>query len=146
MKLVTFVGHCFLTYSIKRYYIYLLTSTTYNQLVTPNGEILKQKDNYDTRHGVCHYPITTTNQWSICITHSYINCTHWLIKLLSRLNADYHQWVEKSNCYGDHIRAGNDRVKKIIEDSTGLRVDQVCGPLGKGGGATDGNTGRTIYS
>ena len=96
--------------------------------------------------GVCHYPITTTNQWPICITHSYINCKHWLIKLLSRLNADYHQWVEKSNCYGDHIRAGNDRVKKIIEDSTGLRVDQVCGPLGKGGGATDGNTGRTIYS
>ena len=42
-------------------------------------------------------------------------------------------------------RAGNMRVKKIIEDKTGLQVNQICGTLGKGGGSTDGNTGRRFY-
>ena len=30
-------------------------------------------------------------------------------------------------------------VISIIEEQTGLRLNQVCGSLGKGGGSTDGN-------
>ena len=121
-----------------------LVLALYHQLMTPEGDILKEKDDYEIRRGLTQQPITSSDQWSICVTHSYINCTEWLIKLLSRLNAEYHRWVEKSNCYGDHIRAGNEG-QKIIEDETGLRVNQIYGTLGKGRGSTDGNTGRRFF-
>ena len=123
-----------------------LVLALYHQLMTPEGDILKEKDDHEIRRGLTQQPITSSDQWSICVTHSYINCTEWFIKLLSRLNAEYHRWVEKSNCYGDHIRAGNERAKKIIEDETGLHVKQICGTLGKGGGSTDGNTGRRFFN
>ena len=61
------------------------------------------------------------------------------------MHADYLHWVEKSNCYGDHIRAGNDRVINIIEEETGLRLNEVCGSIGKGGGSTDGNQSRRFF-
>ena len=122
-----------------------LISSLYDQLSTPDGEITKCKDDYDSRRGLTQKPITSSDQWSICVTHSYINCTEWFIKLLARLNSQYYQWVEKSNCYGDHIRAGKERVRDIIESETGVRVNQICGAHGKGGGSTDGNTGRGFF-
>ena len=62
------------------------------------------------------------------------------------MNAEYEQWVEKSNCYGEHIRKGHKRVLDIIEDETGLTLDQVCGSLSKGGGSTDGNQARSFFN
>ena len=73
------------------------------------------------------------------------------MKVLARLNAVYLQWVEKSTTYGDHIRAGRERVKSIIEygldglDGLGLRVAQVGNATAKTGGSTDGNTGREFF-
>ena len=61
------------------------------------------------------------------------------------MTAEYEQWIEKSNCYGDHICKGHERVVKIIEDQTGLKLDQVCGSLSKGGGSTDGNQARRFF-
>ena len=72
-----------------------LITALYDQLVTPDGDIPRIKNDYEIRRRLTQQPITTSNQWSICVTHSYINCTEWFIKLLSRLNAEYHQWVEK---------------------------------------------------
>ena len=63
-----------------------------------------------------------------------------------RLNAEYFHCIEKSMCYGDHIRAGTQRVTTIIEARTGLHLNQVCGILGKGGGSTDGNSGKVLFS
>ena len=34
---------------------------------------------------------------------------------------------------------------KIIEDQTGLKLDQVCGSLSKGGGSTDGNQAQRFF-
>lgn len=65
---------------------------------------------------------------------------------MARLECEDLQWVEKSNCYGDHIRNATERVANIIEKELGLRINQVCGSLSKGGGSTDGNTGRRFFS
>ena len=99
----------------------------------------KKKVTIETRKGLTQKPLTSSNQTSICITHSYINCIGWWVKVLSRMNAEYEHWVEKSNCYGDHTRNGHERVVDKIEDETGLKLDQVCGSLSKGSGSTDGN-------
>ena len=123
-----------------------LTRELYQQLVTPEGEILRKSNDYEQRRGLTKEPITTSDQWSICITHSIINCILWFLKWVARLECEDLQWVEKSNCYGDHIRNATERVSNIIEKELGLRINQVCGSLSKGGGSTDGNTGRRFFS
>ena len=116
----------------------------YNQLATAEGDIPKKEKDYEERFGLTQEPITSSDQHSVAVTHSYINGTSWFVKLLARINAEYFQWIEKSTCYGDHIRAGTNRVKDILEE-TGLRVAGPSGPLGKGGGSIDGNTGRRFF-
>ena len=59
------------------------------------------------------------------------------MKVLARLNVEYIHWVKKSTVYGDHIRAGELRVKKIIENGIDLRVSQVQDATVKTGGSTD---------
>ena len=49
------------------------------------------------------------------------------------MNAEY------NNDYKKLIVTVTTFIKTIIEDETGLRLDQVCDPLSKGGGSTDGN-------
>ena len=102
-----------------------LIRSIYEQLTTTEGDISKGKFDYDTRRGLTQKPITDSNQWSICITHSYIDCTNWFVKVLGRMNAKYFRWIERQTCFGDHIRKGTERVKKIIEKNTGLRLSQV---------------------
>ena len=72
-------------------------------LACNDGSIIPQKGDYETRKGLTQKPRTSSDQRSICITHSYINCIGRWVKVLSRMNAEYEHWVEKANCYGDHI-------------------------------------------
>ena len=118
----------------------------YMELLARNdGSIIPKKGDYGTRKGMTNKPLTSSDQKSICITHSYINCISWWVKVLARMNAEYEQWVEKTNCYGDHIRGGHKRVVDKIKHETGLKLDQVCGSLSKGGGSTDGNQARRFF-
>ena len=120
------------------------TLELFNELINLDGIIPREKNDYEKREGLTQ-PLTTSNQHSICITHSYINITEWFVKILERLNADWLHWIEKSTCYGDHIRAGRERVKELIENGLGLRVAQVGNATAKTGGSTDGNTGRLFF-
>ena len=43
-------------------------------------------------------------------------------EVLSRMNMSYEHWVEKENCYGDPIRAGNTNIVTILENKTGLHL------------------------
>ena len=99
-----------------------------------------------TRKGVTKESITEHNQYSICITHTYINCCNWFVKVLARLNAEDLTWIEKSNCYGDHIREGTKRVKKAIWKYEGKRIDEVNSSVAKTGGSTTGEVGRAFFS
>ena len=121
-------------------FIRLISNNDDDDLTVPRA-----KNDYDEREGLTQPPLTTSDQHSICITHAYINVTEWFVKVLARLNAEYLHWVKKSTVYGDHIRAGESRVKKIIENGIGLRVSQVQDATAKTGGSTDGNTGRTFF-
>ena len=53
----------------------------------------------------------------------------YFFKVLARMNAQDEKWFEKSNCYGDHIRADSIRVRDIIYSKTGRSLNQVAGAL-----------------
>ena len=106
----------------------------------------KEAGDYTERQGITQKPTTTSNLHCIAITHSWINTTNWFFKVLSRMNAEDETWVEKENCYGDHIRAGTFRVREIIYQETGKSLMQVAGALSKSGGSTDGNDGREFFT
>ena len=118
----------------------------YEKLVNADGEIRRKSGDYEIREGMTKKPLTTSNQWSICVLHSKINCTAWFVKLLARLNSGDLQWVERENCDGDRIREGAVRVLDIIQERTGINLHQVCGSLGKGVGSADGNQSRRLFS
>ena len=104
------------------------------------------KDDFNTRKGLTKEPITTSDQMSICLTHSYINGTHWFIKLIARAYIDYRAWVEKSNMFGDPIRKSTADVIDIIYNKLGMRLEAVCGTGGKTGTSTTGQLGRKVFS
>ena len=116
-----------------------------NMLKDADGNYIPEKNDHATRQGITKRPITSSDQHSICILHSYINVTSWFVKVLARLNCEDLRWTEKQNPLGDHIRAGTTRVIKVIEENTGLRLSQVAGPLEKGGGSTTGGQGRRFF-
>ena len=52
------------------------------KLVTPDGNILTKANDFETRQGLTQKPITCSDQHSITITHSYINCVNCVTKNL----------------------------------------------------------------
>lgn len=59
------------------------TLTLYNELVDEDGHIATKSGDFETRQGLTQQPITTSDQTSITITHSYINGTSWFLKVSS---------------------------------------------------------------
>ena len=71
------------------------TLALYNDLVDRNdGEVLRKSEDFDIRKGITKEPITNSDQYSITITHSYINVTSWFLKVFYRLNVEYFAWPE----------------------------------------------------
>ena len=62
--------------------------------------------------------MTSSDQTSITITHSYINATSWFLKLLYRCHIDYQQRTEKSDPRGEPIRHAKDRVLLKLYEET----------------------------
>ena len=90
--------------------------------------------------------ISTSDQMSITITHSYINVTTWFLKVLCRCHIDSKWWIEKSRPVGDHIRLSKDKVLNTILQATGLYLDRCNTAFGKGGTSTNGPQGRRFFS
>ena len=58
----------------------------YHELIVEgDGEIVRKAKDYDHREGITQEPLTTSDQHSITITHSYINVLGWMLKVLYRL-------------------------------------------------------------
>ena len=102
------------------------TVKLYEQLVTANGEIPRQKGDFAQRKGLTKKPLTSSDQHSICITHSWINSTTWFLKLLYRLNQSCFTWKQSKYGNEERIQKGKDKVFNIINDNTGLVLDVVC--------------------
>ena len=117
----------------------------YNKLVGENGKIVTASGDFDTRQGLTQKPLTSSDQTSITVTHSYINGVTWFLKVLYRCRADHLHWVEKSGPQGEPIRQAREQVLKAIHEGTGLYLDKV-NSTGKGGTSTDENQGRRFFS
>ena len=123
----------------------LETLTLYNQLISETGAIVTRSGDFQTRLGVTQQPITSSDQTSITVTHAYINCTTWFLKVIYRCHAKHHRWIEMSDRRGDPIRRARDRVLDALRKETGLYLDKVDS-TGKGGTSTNGNQGRRFFS
>ena len=97
------------------------------------------------RKGQTQEPITEFDQYSICITHTYINVTNWFLKLLARLASD-RVWVESSTYKGEPIRRATKRVQDAIGVATGKEINQVANSVAKTGGSTTGQVGREFFT
>ena len=118
----------------------------YEQLsVEGDGQILKSSNDYLVRKGLTTKPVTTDDQHNLCITHSYINCLGWFMKVLYRCHILYECWIEKSTVIGDPIQHAKDRVQVNFKEH-GHIFDQVCGANGKGGTSNDGNQASRSFS
>lgn len=122
------------------------TIQLFQELVDENGQVPTRPNDFQERQGLTKKPITISSQKSICITHSYINVTGWMLKLLYRIEAEYFIWNEKKTVLGEPIRRAKYRVLEKIIEETGLKLDVVCDPGEKGGTSTDGNAGREFFT
>ena len=122
------------------------TLTLYKTLVDEDGVVKAKGGDFETHQWLTQRPLTTSDQASITVTHSYINGTTWFLKVLYRCHAGYQQWIEKSGPRGEPIREAKDRVLEKIYQETGLYLDRVNAAGGKGGTSTNGPQGRQVFS
>ena len=121
-----------------------LPTSGMDSLMVDDGNISIRQGDFDTKKGLTRAPITTSDQYSITITHSHISVTTWFLKLY-QLNAEYLVLRESKTYLGDHIRRGKDRVFEIINNSTGLVLDVVCCGSAKGETSKDGKQDRSFF-
>ncbi|CAF4068911.1 unnamed protein product [Rotaria sordida] len=100
------------------------TLALYNQLVDNDGNILKCKNDYDTRTGVTSKPLSINDQHFITITHQYINGTSWILKIMSHMRANILSWIIHGKDKQNRISKEKKAMLTIIQDKTGLRFDQ----------------------
>ena len=82
------------------------TITLYNQLVDSDGNILKRKNDYDTRTGLTSKPLSSNDQHFITITHQYIDGTSWILKIMCHMRAHTLSWVIDDKDKQDRISKG----------------------------------------
>ena len=108
--------------------------------------VKRSPGDFEMRKGCTAKPLTTSDQHSICITHSYINGTTWFLKLLYRCYADYTCWIEHSDKRGDSVRDAKPYVLNKIEANHGLILDQCALSTAKTGTSTTGGKGRRSFA
>ena len=111
-----------------------------------DGEIIRKPNDYNSRKGLTNIPLTSSDQHSITILHSFINVLGWFLKLLYRCHASYETWLERKTVIGEPIRRAKERVLTIIKNATGMTLDQVSGANDKSGTSNDGNQARRFFS
>ena len=123
------------------------TLALYNQLVDNDGNILKRKNDYDIRTGLTSKPVSINDQHFITITHQYINGTSWILKIMSHMRANILSWVIHGKDKQNRISQEKKSMLTIIQDKTGLRLDQ-CDSTSHttGGTSTTGGQGRKFFS
>ena len=86
-----------------------------------------------------HQPISTIDTNSASPPHSYTCVFRWFNLLIYHLNSGKYQWSPTSV----HIKESMVFVRALIQDQTGLKVDQ---PDPKGGTSSTGNVARKAFS
>ena len=110
-----------------------------------DGEIIKKPKDYEQRKGLTNEPLTSSDQHSITILHSYINVLGWFLKVIYRCHISYECWIEKNTINGEPIRRAKEIVQSMLKETTGMTLDQVAGANDKGGTSNDGNQARCFF-
>ena len=118
----------------------------YTELSNEDGIVQRTPGDFEVRKGCTAKPITTSDQHSICITHSYINGTTWFLKLLYRCYSNYRCWIEYTDKRGDSVQREKSKVLKVLEDRHGLILNQCASGTAKTGTAITGGQGKRLCS
>ena len=86
----------------------------YKSLVNEDGEVPRQHYDYKFRKGLKQQPITTSDQYSICITYTYINIPKCFLNILYSLNQEFLLWPESKTWYREFICKGKEIVFSIF--------------------------------
>ncbi|CAF1445777.1 unnamed protein product [Didymodactylos carnosus] len=123
------------------------TLELYYQFVDDDGNILKRKNDYDTRTGLTSEPLSINDQHFITITHQYINGTSWFRKIMSHMRADILSWTVRGKDKQEHIEKEKSIIIATIQTKTGLRLNQCdSNSFTTGGTSTTGGEGRKFFS
>ena len=111
-----------------------------------DGVIVRKSGDFSKRQGLTIEPLSSSDQKSITITHSYINGTSWFLKLLYQCHIDCRIWNAKKNTSSfQNICQSKNNVLKHTQNETGLYLDQCSRSGGNGGTSTNGPQGRRFF-
>ena len=91
------------------------------------------------RFNLTHLPISTVNIIAASPLHSYTCIFRWFNLLVYHLHIGKLKWSPTSPVIKDSMKI----IQKIVQDKTGLRIDQ---PDSSGGTTSTGNVARSAFS
>ena len=122
------------------------TLELYEQFMEEKGGIIRRKNDYETRAGLTTPPLSSSDHHYITLTHQYINGTSWFLKFFYRIKANLLLWTVRGSDSQDKLTKAKKDVLKHIEDTTGLKLDQVESSGGNTGTSATGSQGRRFFS
>ncbi len=122
------------------------TLELYEQFMEEKGGIIRRKNDYETRAGLTTQPLSSSDHHYITLTHQYINGTSWFLKFFYRIKANLLLWTARGSDSQDKLNKAKKDVLKHIEDTTGLKLDQVESSGGNTGTSNTGSQGRRFFS
>ena len=109
-----------------------------------DGQVIKQRNDYDTRKGLTSKPIPNHEVISVQVLHALLRTFDHYMKIAVHLKAEVFEWSEADGSrYHHFLVAAKMEIQKKLEDLLGERWD-FPDQTGKGGTSTIGNTARRI--
>ncbi|CAF0849900.1 unnamed protein product, partial [Didymodactylos carnosus] len=100
------------------------TLEIYNKMIEEEGEIVKKKNDYETRTGLTSESLSECDHSYITVTHQYINGTTWFLKMMYHMKSNLLQWTARGQTNQDKISKAKTTIIADIEKKTGLRFEQ----------------------
>ena len=116
----------------------------FDTLSDEDGNILKRRNDYETRQGLTTKPIPDHEVVSVQVLHALLRTFDHYMKIAVHLKAEVFEWTEsETSRYHVFLKHAKKEIQKKLEDSIGERWD-FPDATGKGGTSTTGNTARNI--
>ena len=116
----------------------------FETVVDDDGEIVKHRNDYDTRKGLTNKPIPNHEVISVQVLHALLRTFDHYMKIAVHLKAEVFEWTEsEASRYHKFLVAAKKEIQTKLNEVLGERWDFPDG-TGKGGTSTTGNTARNI--
>lgn len=116
----------------------------FEDIVDQDGEIVKHRNDYDSRKGLTAKPIANHEVVSVQVLHALLRTFDHFMKIAVHLRAEFLEWTESdSSIYHQFLVAAKKEIQTKLDEVIGEKWD-FPDKAGKGGTSTTGNTARRI--